>query len=566
SPKTPEAAEAYYRLGLIYQNDIYDLEKAKVSFSKAQTENPSSEFRNLALARSAQIAKLESYRIQLQRADSIRAADQSGARSHGDTPDTLTSAEILGKDLIGPEEARDSSFSEPGMSEGMEKDDSATEREEEIFTVPIETAGENIDAIDSTEIASAPGEDSVEVDIGEFYTVPLDSLNGTLVTLDRAGTADTTAGQDSMSTGNLGIPESGRDEISLEDSVRAAQAARREQVRQDKITQDSIRQEITKRGIETRFLLAELYAYELNRPDSALREYVLIADQHPNSEYALRALLASAFLEFDGGDSTVAEEYLYRLIENYPRSPQAAAAAQMLSHPMDLSLNGAGLYCAAESLAYDGNTLDSAITLFRYITDNFPELAPKAFYAVAWALDRHQEEEDSSAFHAYKFVREQYPQSVYATAAEVRMGLMAKPRERRVSPPSEEKREEIEKDKPDYDSLRMTARGLPSAPAVKELSEFVYPQSLLNRRLKGEVLFKIKINLFGKVQEYEIIGPSGEYAIDSAATAALLETEFETSDLDFSKLDMYYKYVIGFERPDINIFNDPYIEERRRGP
>ncbi|MEE8417588.1 MAG: tetratricopeptide repeat protein, partial [candidate division Zixibacteria bacterium] len=318
SPKTLEAAEAYYRLGLIYQNDIYDLEKAKVSFSKAQTENSSSEFRNLALARSAQIAKLESYRIQLQRADSIRAADQSGARRHGDTPDTLTSAEILGENIIGPEEVEDSSFTEPGMSEGMEKEDSATGREEEIFTVPIETAGENIDTIDSTEIASAPGEDSVEVDMGEFYTVPLDSLNGALVTLNRADTTNTTAGQDSMSTGKLDIPESEGDEISLEDSVRAAEAARWEKARQDKITQDSIRQEITKRGIETRFLLAELYAYELNRPDSALREYVLIADQHPNSEYVLRALLASAFLEFDGGDSTVAEEYLYRLIENYP--------------------------------------------------------------------------------------------------------------------------------------------------------------------------------------------------------------------------------------------------------
>jgi len=145
------------------------------------------------------------------------------------------------------------------------------------------------------------------------------------------------------------------------------------------------------------------------------------------------------------------------------------------------------------------------------------------------------------------------------------MGLMAKPGRRRVTSPEEE-REEAEDIKPDADSLRMIAQGLPPAPAIKELGEFVYPQRLLNRRLKGEVLFKIKINLFGKVEEHEIIGPSGEYAIDSAATVALLDTEFDTSDLDFAKLDKYYKYGIGFERPDINIFNDPYIEGRRQRP
>lgn len=565
SPKSIEAAEAYYRLGLIYQNELFDLKQAKESFSKAQTENPSSEFRNLALARSAQIARLEAYQVQLQRADSVRAAEQFMAGHPEDLPDTLTSPEISVQDLIGPVESRDSSFVGPKMPEETGGLHLYTVEAEEIFTVPIEAVSEIMDVIDSIDIAPAPGEDSAKVEKGEFYTVPLDTTSVMLIGPVNEDTTLTAIGSDSLGLENLDQAESEAGKISVEDSVRAAHEAMLEKVRQDKIAQDSIRQEIIRTGIETRFLLAELYAYELNRPDSALREYLLIADQHPNSEYAPRGLLACAYLESARGDSAAAEGRLYRLIDDYPRSPQAAVAAEMLSYRLDLSQNALGLYTRAESLAYDGNDLDSAITLFRYIADNFPDLASKATYAVAWAMDRYQEDEDSLAYYAYKIVGEQYPQSVYAVAARDRMGLMAKPARRRVSPP-EEKRDETEKVKPDADSLRMIAQGLPPAPTVKELGEFVYPQALLNRRLKGEVLFKIKINLFGKVEEYEIIGPSGEYAIDSAATVALLDTEFDTSDLDFAKLDKYYKYSIGFERPDINIFNDPYIEERRQRP
>ncbi len=562
SSKSTEAAEAYYRLGLIYQDDLFDVKKAKDSFSKAQTENPSSEFRNLALARSAQIAKLESYQVQLQRADSVRAAEQ--AQPLQQAPDTSASYEVSGDDIIGPVESRDSSFVGPNLPEGIEESGPTT-IEEEIFTVPFETIGEIVDAVDSADTVSAPAGDSAKVDIGEFYTVPLDSAGEMLTAPDSADTTVTAVGRDSLSLESLDLAESGAGKISLEDSLRIAEAARLEKIRQDKITQDSIRQEIAKTGVETRFLLAELYAYELNRPDSALHEYLLIADQHPNSEYAPRGLLACASLEFERGDSTAGEGYLQRLIEEHPQSPQAAAAAEMLDFPIDLSQNALGLYSRAESLAFEGSNLDSAIALFRYIADNFPDLAPKTSYAVAWALDRHQKDEDSSAFYAYEFVSEQYAQSVYATAAKDRMGLMAKPGRKRIPPPEDEQGE-IEDVKPDADSLRMIAQGLPPAPTVKELGKFVYPQELLDRHLKGEVLFKIKINLFGKVEEYEIIGPSGEYAIDSAATVALLNTEFDTSDLDFAKLDKYYRYGIEFERPHIDIFNDPYLEERRQGP
>ena len=80
--------------------------------------------------------------------------------------------------------------------------------------------------------------------------------------------------------------------------------------------------------------------------------------------------------------------------------------------------------------------------------------------------------------------------------------------------------------------------------------------------MKGEVTFKIKIDITGRVQDYEIIGPSGQRAIDSVATVALLETEFDTANLNFAQLDNFFRYSIPFERPELDIFNDPYRDRR----
>ena len=66
-PKTEQSTEAYYYLGLIYQNNIYDLASAKDYFNKATQEKRDSPFRNLAIARAAQITKLENYREKLKK-------------------------------------------------------------------------------------------------------------------------------------------------------------------------------------------------------------------------------------------------------------------------------------------------------------------------------------------------------------------------------------------------------------------------------------------------------------------------------------------------------------------
>jgi len=526
SPRTNESAEAYYRLGLIYQNNLFDIARAKDAFTKAQTESGNSEYRNLALSKSAQIAKLESYRIELQRADSLLMAEQ-GVKLDSIPADTAAV----------PDSAAVTSFPDSLLAKPVAIDTS------EARTAAIDT----LKSADTTEIVIGPVPETVDDKLTGFIgPVPLeDSVMVFKDSLYQRGDPENIA----MAVGSDSLRAD-------EDSIKAAEAARR----------DSVKQEIIRSGIETRFLLAELYAYELNRPDSALTEYLLLAKEHPESPYAVRALLAAANIEFSRQDTAKGNSLLHRTIDEYPQSPQAVLAAEILEYPLDLSKNAVGLYARAESLIYYENDPDSAITIFRFIADNFPDMAAKASFAIAWTLDNIISVTDSSAYYAYTSVNNEYPQTEYAEAAKIKLGMGTRTSVNRQPKRDREKdtQKELEEPEADPDSLRRMAMGLPPAPSVLTLGEFLYPEELLNRDLKGEVIFKIKFDITGRVQDYEIIGPSGERAIDSVATVALLETEFDTSNLDFTQLDSFFRYSIPFERPEIDIFNDPYRERRER--
>ena len=547
NPKTAESAEAFYRLGLIYQNKLFDIEKAKESFGKVQSEFSASEFRNLALARSAQIAKFETYQTQLQKADSVRVARESAQDDSIQTSDSLliSRPDSTSLDSLLVENSNEENkITLPDTIEIVPEPDSMIAEDTLFVDDPGNEEKSRLSFPDSSGTITEP--DSVVSRVAEeIYTVN----DSGFVESDSSVSSDTSsvARADSVKIQII-------DEQAVIDSINAAIATR-------KAKEDSLRQAIIEEGIRIRFLLGELYAYELSQPDSAINEYMLIVEQHPTSNFASKSLLAAASLRLNDGDSISAREYLQRLLDDYPQTPQAASAAKIMEYPLDLSGNAIGLYAYAESLLFEANDPDSAAVVFEYVAYNFPDLAPQASFARARALELASDGADSSAYFAYQAVSDNYPQSVYAETARERMGQSSNRGAKRPPRRENKKEENRREDKPD--TTGAFAGVMPPAPPVKLEGEFVYPQALLDRRLKGEVLFKIKINLFGKVEEHEIIGPSGEYAIDSSATAALLETEFDTSDYDLARLDAYFRYGIPFERPDINIFNDPYREENK---
>lgn len=63
--KTEESAQALYDLGVIYEDELKDLKKAKEFFEESSGESPKSEVAKKAQERSANIVKLEEYKSQL---------------------------------------------------------------------------------------------------------------------------------------------------------------------------------------------------------------------------------------------------------------------------------------------------------------------------------------------------------------------------------------------------------------------------------------------------------------------------------------------------------------------
>ena len=72
-PKTEEAAEAYYRAGIIYFEKKIDLTKAQEFFEKAKTEKPNSPFAKSALEKNADISKLTAYKEQVTKEEKDKA-------------------------------------------------------------------------------------------------------------------------------------------------------------------------------------------------------------------------------------------------------------------------------------------------------------------------------------------------------------------------------------------------------------------------------------------------------------------------------------------------------------
>lgn len=571
NPKTEQSSEAYYRLGLIYQNDLFDMASAKEAFNKAQSESPGSQFRALALARLAQIAKLETYQKTLGRADSLKRLDEFNALGQPDSPRSeipdSSSSSVVPK-FIGPPADSSSLVSADSSNKPVTRESRFIgPRLEDLLPDGKSSGSAQVDSLDNSkakrpEFIGPRLEDLAPEGKPSGFAV-MDSIRNA-----RAG-----------SRGFIGPPA--EDAPAQSDSTGAIADQRAQSQSKQKgggengkafnptrqVNEDSIRQAIRQESIETRYLLAELYAYELNRPDSALQEYLVIVKEYPESQYAPRALLAASQLEFNLRDSTMAREYLKQLLNDFPKSPQAVKAADLLNSPIDISINAMGLYAAAESLVYIAHMPDSAIALYKYIADNFPDLRPQASYAIAWVLDQVVGVEDSSAYYAYSDVADKYPETPFGKAAHDRLtGYVSTTNKPKSTPREEEPPSEQAPEEEIPDSTAQLAGGLPFAPEVTKSGEFLYPEALLSRDLKGKVTFKIKLDINGRVRAEEIIGPSGEYAIDSSATAALMNTEFDVSKLDLIQLDGYFQYSISFKRPDLDIFNNPYLRRQETGP
>ena len=82
-----------------------------------------------------------------------------------------------------------------------------------------------------------------------------------------------------------------------------------------------------------RFMLGETYLEDLGHTEEAFREFKIVADSFPNTEFGPPAMLRTADLLEAQGD-TLGQTYLRRVIELYPETVHANLARSRLALPL----------------------------------------------------------------------------------------------------------------------------------------------------------------------------------------------------------------------------------------
>jgi TonB family protein len=312
--------------------------------------------------------------------------------------------------------------------------------------------------------------------------------------------------------------------------------------------QNELTEEETEKSGKALFLLAELYLTQMHQPDSALVEYLALADKYPESEYAAQSLYAAAWiLENIKQDTTGAKQIYQRILDNYPGSDYLKPALEFLNVSSD-SLEVANPereYLEVEKMLFEDKNIDSALALCNQIIQQFPasQSAVKASYAIAWITEHYANTGDSTVVLAYQKVIDEYPNSEYADEARIKLGL---PPLRQASspapPPEEQPPEQPAPDTSLADTTSSSTPSIPMAPPPLTAGVFVYPESEKESGIKGKVTFKIMIDFQGKVMDAVLINKTGNYWIDEAAKQTALQTTFDPQKIDPALLGGWFLY------------------------
>jgi len=320
--------------------------------------------------------------------------------------------------------------------------------------------------------------------------------------------------------------------------------------------QRELSEEATEKSSKTLFLLGELYLLQMDQPDSALDEYLALAEKFPQSEYAPKSLYAAAWIWENVKKDTVEAEKLYRRILNeYPQSEYKKAALEFLNVQPDSSdtLDPERMYQEAEKFLFEESDVYSAMTLYNLIMEKFPQssYAAKCLFAKAWIDENIFHQEDSTAILAYQEVIDKYPETKYAEEAKIKLGLAKKAEPVPIQQPAPTT--PVLTDSTDttllapVDTSGPTFPRAPETPLVK--GEFVYPEQERLSGIAGTVVLKIMIAFDGTVKEAVVVNSLGNLWIDEAAKQAALKTTFDTQKMDPTQLGGWFLYPVEVKPP-----------------
>ncbi|MCP4705776.1 MAG: hypothetical protein GY865_14350, partial [candidate division Zixibacteria bacterium] len=328
----------------------------------------------------------------------------------------------------------------------------------------------------------------------------------------------------------------------------------------------------------TQYLLAELYFFQLDKPDSAYQEFEYIIKNFPESYLAPKALIAMATIQRNYYSDTLAFDSMLRIVvQDYIRSDYAPEAIDLLG------LSGTAVdtgyakyyYHKAEKFAFDEENYDSAIHYFNYIADSFPHsnLNVKARFTSIWMNEEFANTGDSSLYYAYVDFVDSFPNTVYGKEADQKLlmqeGKVKKQADRAfdeepyqedkvdiVTPDSsttpvsllDENKIEYQEDRNFTDPDGNTIRAVEEGPVQRDL-EFRYPPSAFLSGFYGDLVFQIKIDAFGYIEDLRLMNQTSSPELNRVAEEVVKAMKFSTGWMDPGENDNWFVYKYRVDKP-----------------
>ncbi len=184
--------------------------------------------------------------------------------------------------------------------------------------------------------------------------------------------------------------------------------------------------------VKSKLALAEIYLFEFNQPDSALKEYIDILETDTTRKVIPKTLFTIGYIcETFKNDTLLADSVYHRLITKYPDDPLARQARTKIKSldVIDPEAEIANKYHSAEKAYIDKHQYDDAIQTFESIYKDAPasEYAPKALLAMGWIYENNIQKYDK-AFEIYQNLINEYPSSIYAKQVKQKVDEVVKAR------------------------------------------------------------------------------------------------------------------------------------------
>lgn len=267
--RSDAAAEALYRIGLIYRDRMRDFDEAIASFREAKEQAPRSDTAALAASAISDIEELREYLAVIEEHE--REGEPESSTATGDAGRT---------------------------------------REDSLGVTPLEPPAR---------AAEPPGGDRAGVSVRDSASAS-----------PRAGAPEASSVADSTisTAAEIVAPAEEPDESW---SPWPPPAGPMPAVTASPVEPQVVFEEDSEEAI-ARFRVAELYLFKLGSPSEALPYYESVIEEHPKSSLAPRAAYAVAWIaENRTGDLAAAEDAYRRVVERFPGTGQAEEAAKALA-------------------------------------------------------------------------------------------------------------------------------------------------------------------------------------------------------------------------------------------